>query len=136
MQERLELSRRMAYHERFLREVAKSGPRVEIVWNMEEVRRSLRFIAEHGAEASGKAATAAARIFAQTEDEETRLLSLGCLYRINNETAKNELLRIYRNPQVEARWRDMTADYLRKAVREEQRIAPSDAKAILSVVGQ
>jgi hypothetical protein len=136
MQERLEISRRVAYHERFLREVAKSRPRVEVVWNMEEVRRSLRFIAEHGAEASGKAATAAARIFAQTEDEETRLLSLNCLYRINNETAKNELLRIYRNPQVEARWRDMTADYLRKAVREEQRIAPSDAKAILSMVGQ
>jgi hypothetical protein len=133
---RLETSRRVAYHERFLREVAKSSPLVEVVWNIEEVRRSLRFISEHGAGASGKAATAAARIFAQTEDDETRVLSLNCLYRINNETAKNELLRIYRHPQLEARWREMTADYLRKAVREEQRIAPSDAKIILSVVGQ
>jgi hypothetical protein len=136
MQERLETSRRVAYHERFLREVAKSSPRIEVVWNMEEVRRSLRFIAEHGAEASSKAATAAARIFAQTEDEETRTLSLSCLYRINNETAKNELLRIYRDPQLDARWREMTADYLRKAVREDQRIAPADAKAIISVIGQ
>jgi hypothetical protein len=136
MRERLEISRRMAYHERFLREVAGSGPRVEVVWNLSDVRRSLSFVAEHGAAAGGKAATAAARIFAQTEDEETRLLSLSCLYRINNETAKNELLRIYRDPQLDARWRQVTAEYLRRAMREEQRIAPSDAKAILSMVGQ
>ena len=136
MEARLDVSRRVAFHERFLREVAKSSPRIEVVWNMDDVRRSLRFISENGAEASGKAATAAARIFAQTEDEETRMLALSCLYRINNETAKNELLRIYRAPSVEARWRDVTANYLRQAVREEQRIAPSDAKAILSVVGQ
>jgi hypothetical protein len=136
MQARLEVSRRVSYHVRFLREVARSSPRVEVVWNIEDVRRSLRFIAEHGAQVSGKGATAAARIFAQTEDEETRLLSLNCLYRINNETAKNELLRIYRDPQLDARWREMTAEYLRRAVREEQRISHADAKAILSMVGQ
>jgi hypothetical protein len=136
LQERLDISRRMAYHERFVREVANSSPRIEVVWDMEEVRRSLRFIAEHGFAASGKTASAAARIFASTEDEETRKLSLGCLYRINNETAKNELLRIYNDQQVNKEWRAMTADYLRKAVREEQRIAPADAKTILSVVGQ
>ncbi|MGB7924668.1 MAG: hypothetical protein WCF57_15610 [Pyrinomonadaceae bacterium] len=136
LQARLETRRRVAYHERFLREVARSSPRVEVVWNIEDVRRSLRFIEEHGEEASGKGATAAARIFAQTEDEETRRLSLSCLYRINNETAKNELLRIYRDPQLDAAWREMSADYLRRAVREEQRISRADAKLILSMVGQ
>jgi hypothetical protein len=64
------------------------------------------------------------------------MLSLACLYQINNETAKNELLRIYRDPQLDARWRQVTAEYLRRALREEQRIAPSDAKVILSMVGQ
>jgi hypothetical protein len=131
----MDIKRQLAFHERFLREVAKS-PQVEIVWDIEDVRRSLRFIAEHGPEASGKAASIAARIFTRTEDEETRNLCLNGLYRINNETAKNELLRIYRDPKLEARWRTQSAEYLRLAVKEEQRIAPADAKAILSVVNE
>jgi hypothetical protein len=136
LEERLALKRSMAYHERFLREVARSSAQVEVVWNIEEVRRSLRFIAEHGDAASGKAASAAAKIFARTQDEETLRLSLNCLYRINNETAKAELLRIYRDAKLDARWRAMSAEYLRLAVKQEQRIAPADAKVILSVIGQ
>jgi hypothetical protein len=136
LQARLELQRRIAFQTRFIREVAKSSPQVEVVWDMDEVRRALRFLAENGAAADGKAATATARIFARTQDEETRQLCLQCLYRINNETAKAELLRIYRDQQLEARWRSMSADYLRLALREEQRIAPADAKIIISVVGQ
>lgn len=136
LEARLDIQRRLAYHERFLREVAKSSPQIEVVQNMDEVRRSLRFIAEHGEQASGKAATASARIFAQTQDEETLRLSLNCLYRINNETAKAELLRIYRDAKLDAKWRAQSAEYLRLAVKQEQRIAPSDAKAILSVIGQ
>jgi hypothetical protein len=136
MQERLDIKRRLAYHERFLREVAKSSPQIEIVWPIDEVRRSLQFVAEHGAQASGKLASAAARIFNQTQDEETLGLALNCLYRINNETAKTELLRIYRDAKLDAKWRAQSAEYLRLAVKQEQRIAPSDAKAILSVIGQ
>jgi hypothetical protein len=136
LEERLALKRSMAYHERFLREVARSTAQVEVVWNIEEVRRSLRFIAEHGDAASGKAASAAAKIFARTQDEETLRLSLNCLYRINNETAKAELLRIYRDAKMDARWRAVSAEYLRLAVKQEQRIAPADAKVILSVIGQ
>ncbi|MBA3441840.1 MAG: hypothetical protein H0T92_18430, partial [Pyrinomonadaceae bacterium] len=40
----LNLGRQLAYHQRFLREAAKSSPRIEIVWNMGEVRRSLQFV--------------------------------------------------------------------------------------------
>lgn len=136
LEARLDIQRRLAYHERFLREVAKSSPQIEVVQNMDEVRRSLRFIAEHGEQASGKAAAAAARIFAQTQDEETQRLALNCLYRINNETAKAELLRIYRDAKLDDKWRVQSAEYLRLAVKQEQRIAPSDAKVILSVIGQ
>ena len=82
------------------------------------------------------AARAAARIFAQTRDEETRRLCIDCLYRINNEAAKSALLKIYRSPELEPDLRQMTARYLRDALRQEQRIAPGDAKAIISVVGQ
>jgi hypothetical protein len=126
----------MTYYRRFLRVVARSTPRVEVVYNMDDVRRALQFVADNGALADGKVAQAAAKIFSQTRDDEARYLALRCLYRINDETAKSELLRIYRNQQTEARWREMSAEYLRLAVREEQRIAPSDAKAIMSVTSQ
>lgn len=132
----LDVNRQLAYHERYLRQVAKSSPQVEIVWKIEDVRRSLRFIAENGASANRKVASAAARIFTRTQDEETRNLCLNGLYRINNETAKRELLRIYRDQKLEARWRTQSAEYLRLALKEEQRIAPADAKAILSVVNE
>ncbi len=134
MTARMELQRRLDYHERFLREVARS-PRAEIDWNIEEVRRSLRLISENGAAASGRTASIAARIFARTQDTETRELCLASLYRINNERAKKELLSIYNNQQTEARWRTASAQYLRMAIRENQTIAPADAKTILSLVG-
>jgi hypothetical protein len=136
MRAQLDVNRQLAFHERYLRQVAKSSPQVEVVWNIEDVRRSLRFIAENGATANRKVASAAARIFTRTQDEETRNLCLNGLYRINNETAKKELLRIYRDQKLEARWRTQSAEYLRLALKEEQRIAPADAKAILSVVNE
>lgn len=136
LQARLDVRRQLAFHERFLREVARSSPRVEVAWNMDEVRRSLRFVTEHGSQASARAAAAAARIFSRTEDEEARALCLNGLYRINNETAKKELLRIYHDQKLEARWRTQSAEYLRLAIKEEQRIAPADAKAILSLVNE
>jgi hypothetical protein len=134
--ERLEMERRLAYHGRFLREVAKSSPQVEVVWNMDEVKRSLSFIAEHGNVEEGKVAKAAALIFARTNDAEARELSLKCLYRINNETAKNELLRISQDQKIEARWRNMTVEYL-KAMNEARRLPPTDNKTVSSsTVGQ
>lgn len=134
--ERLDKERRMAYYRRFLREAVRRTPQVEVVYDMAEVRRALQFVAENGQLADGKTAQAAARIFAQTKDEEARTLALRCLYRINNETAKSELLRIYSSPQTEARWRVLSVEYLRLALREEQRIAPSDVKTIMSVTSQ
>jgi hypothetical protein len=132
----LDAERSLAYHKRFLQEVAKSTPLVEVVWNVEDVRRSLRFVAEAGVRGDAGAARAAAKIFAQTKDDETRRLCIDCLYRINNEAAKSALLRIYRSPDLDPELRRMTAECLRNALREDQRIAPGDAKAIVSVVGR
>ncbi|HJQ31182.1 MAG TPA: hypothetical protein VJ866_03335 [Pyrinomonadaceae bacterium] len=132
----LDAERRLAFHKRFLQQVARSTPVVEVVWNIEDVRRSLRYVAEAGERADAGAAEAAAKIFAQTEDAETRRLCLTSLYRINNEVAKSALLRLYQSPGLDAELRTLTAQYLRDALREDQRIAPEDAKAIISVVGQ
>ena len=73
---RLDVARRLTYHTRFLREVSESGPQIDVVWNLEEVKRSLLFIAEHGSDANSRAISATAKIFARTEDVETRR---GCL---------------------------------------------------------
>jgi hypothetical protein len=134
--ERLDDARRLAYHRRFLREVSRSSPLIEVVWNIEDVRRSLAFVAERGARAGKSTAGSAARIFAHTQDEETRRLCLQSLYRINDETAKNELLRIYQSAELTPELRLLCGEYLRKALQEEQRIAPSDARVIVSVVGR
>ncbi|HEY0172943.1 MAG TPA: hypothetical protein VGB98_18130 [Pyrinomonadaceae bacterium] len=132
----LDGERRLAHHKRFLQEVARSTPVVEVVWNVEDVRRSLLYVASADTRGDAGAARAVAKIFAQTGDDETRRLCLACLYRINNEAAKSALLGIYRSPELAPELRTLTAEYLRNALREEQRIAPGDARAILATFGQ
>ena len=136
LQGKLEIARRLDFHQRFLREVARSSPVVEVVWDVDEVRHSLQFIADHGALASRDTARAMSNIFVGTEDESVRRLCLAGLYRINNETAKKSMLALYQNPDVTSTWREVIAKYLRNAVREDQRINPKDAKVIVGVIGQ
>jgi hypothetical protein len=124
----LDAERRLAYHKRFLEQVAKSAPVVEVVYDMEEVRRSLRYVAAANTRGDAAAARAVAKIFAQTSDSEARRLCLDCLYHIDNEAAKSALLRIYQSPGISPELRLLTAEYLRNALREEQRINPEDAR--------
>lgn len=129
----LDAARKLAYHRQFLREVARSSAAVEVQWNIEDVRRSLAFLNEQGERADGKTAEAVGRIFAHTKDEETQKLCLSSLYRINNKTAKNTLVRIYRDEAADARWRALSAQYLRQATRESQRISTTDARIIATI---
>jgi hypothetical protein len=132
---RMEVARRMDYHLRFLREVVESTPQIEVTSNLDEVKRSLRFVGENAGEVRGSDARVAARVFPRTEDAETRQLCLDTLSRIRNKTARNELLRIYHDPQTSAQWRAAAAESMRKAVTEDQKLTPSQAKALLSQVG-
>ncbi|HEX5889319.1 MAG TPA: hypothetical protein VFY61_11470 [Pyrinomonadaceae bacterium] len=113
MEDRLDIARRLQYHTKFLQQIAKTSAEVEITSNMNEVLRSLHFIAQHGSEAGASAASATAKIFARTKDEETRRACLDSLSRIGNPKAKNELLRISQNPAVDQTFRDIATDYLR-----------------------
>ncbi|MEO8434689.1 MAG: hypothetical protein ABI596_07320 [Pyrinomonadaceae bacterium] len=133
---RMDLARRIEYHSRFLRRAAASTPQVEIVWNIDDVRRSLQFLAEYGGEAGGKSAKAAGKIFTRTRDEETRRLCISALYKINDKTAKNELLRIYREEEPTSTLRTEIAHYLRETIRDDKRMSPAETKAVLSVIGQ
>jgi len=103
---------------------------------IDDVRRSLQFLAENGAEAGGSAARAAGSIFTRTQDTETRRLCLSALYKINDKTARNELLRIYREEQTNSDLRTAIADHLRERTIDEKRVSPTEAKPVLSVSGQ
>ena len=112
MEDRLDIARRLKYHTKFLQQLAKTSADVDITWNLEDVRRSLHFIASHGSEASSSAASATAKIFARTKDDETRRACLESLAGINNSKAKNELLRISQNSNVDKALRDIATEYL------------------------
>ena len=133
---RLEATRLIRYHTNILVEVAKSSPQTEVAWDIEMVRRSLRALADRGAGASGSAAHAAAMLFRQTNDDEARRLCLDALYKINNQSARSELVRLYRLEQPQSEWRAAIADHLRKAVTEDSRMKPAEVKAMLGQVGQ
>ena len=134
MESRLDISRRLQYHTRFLQEVAKSTAEIDITWNLEDVRRSLRFIAEHASEAGGNAAAATAKIFARTKDEEIRRACLDSLSRIHSPKAKSELLKISQNNEVDKVLRDLATEYLRGDNPRVQPIAATVGSPV--IVGQ
>ena len=115
MIDRLDIARRVSHHTKFLQQVAKSKAEIDVGFDLDEVRRSLRFIADHGAQVGGSAATAAAKIFARTRDDETRRAVLDSLSRITNPKAKNELLRISQNTEFDKRWRDLAEIYFERS---------------------
>ena len=108
----LDRARRLTYHTRFLREVAKSSQRTEVVWSMEKVFPSLRFIAEYGSEKDNEAAKAVGSIFGRTQDILARELCLSALRRIGSKVARREMLRIYNDSTIPAEWRTICAEYL------------------------
>ena len=129
------MARRIERHTILLNEVAKSSPQTEVAWEMGTVKRSLQFLADSGA-ANGSAARAAALIFQRTNDLEARRLCLDALVKINNQTAKNELLRLYRKEQPNSEWRVVIAERLRKALADDRSLKAAAAQALLNQVVQ
>ena len=122
---RLDRARRLVYHSRFLRQVAKSSPRIEVVWSMEKVFPSLRFITENGSDKDNEAAKAVGSIFGRTEDTLARDLCLAALRKIGNKAAKREMLRIFNDTTIPAEWRTRCAEYLGMPLQSSQAGATS-----------
>jgi len=132
---RMEMARRTERHTNFLSQAAKSSPQTEVAWDMSMVKRSLQFLADSGAAANASAARAAALIFQRTSDAEARRLCLDALSKINDKSAKKALLSLYRQESADSEWRPAIAERLRKAVAEDSRMKPAEARAVLSQVG-
>ena len=135
LEQRLEKSRRLAYHLQFLNDVAKSSATTDVAWDMAKVTRSLQFLASEGAGAPASAARAAATIFQRTNDTEARRLCIEALSKIDNKIARGELLKIYqREPQSDLRFEIATR--LRNAVANDPRVKPAEAKTLLNQLNQ
>jgi hypothetical protein len=135
LEQRLETSRRLAYHTQFLNDVAGSSATTDIAWDMAKVTRSLQFLAREGSQASTAATRAAATIFQKTNDAEARRLCLEALSKINNKMARAQLLKIYeREPSLELR-ADI-AVRLRNAVASDARVKPGEARSLLGQLNQ
>ena len=132
MEDRLDIARRLQYHTSFLQQVAKSSAEIDITWNLDDVSRSIRFIAAHGSEARGNAAAATAKIFARTKDDEVRRACLDSLSRIHSTKARNELQRISQNNEVDKVLRDLASEYLRGAPRVQPVAATVSGTPVIS----
>lgn len=116
----LEEKRRLDYHTNYLYKVAKSSPQVEVVADMNEVRKSLLYISNHGAGAPSKTVTAIATLFRHTEDDEMRRLCLLSLYRINNEDSKSALIAVRYDPNTNSEWQSLANEYIQLTTTNEQ----------------
>jgi hypothetical protein len=112
MEARLDVSRRLAYHTKFLRAVARSSPQIEVKWDLQEVQRSLLFIGQHGNEADSQAVAAAAKIFARTSDGDTRRACIESLSRIAKPKARVELIRLAQTAELEPALRELISAHL------------------------
>lgn len=126
MEARLDVTRRLSYHTRLLRKISKSTPQIEVAWNLDEVKRSLQFLAEHAAKADSGAASAAAKIFMLTEDSDTRRACLDGLSRMNTRRAKNELLRLSEDKRLDPAWKAIVVSYLNKPVTEDPLVSSAN----------
>jgi hypothetical protein len=135
LQQRLELARRVQYHTQFLDQVSKSSPQVEVAWDAATVQKSLRFLADNAVAANGSTAKVAARVFQRSTDEESRKLCLDVLSRINDKTARKEMLRIFREEPPGSEWRAVVAARLRKAVNDADRIKANEANSVMAEIG-
>jgi len=98
------------------------------------VQKSLKFLADNAAAANGSAAKIAARVFERSTDDDSRTLCLDVMSRINDKTARKEMLRIFRQQPPQSEWRAVLAARLRKAVNEADRIKANEANSVMAEI--
>jgi hypothetical protein len=118
----LDLERSMKYHKRYLEEVLRSSPRIEITADVQAVKRSLEFITNQGSASSKETVALTAKLFSKTRDEELRSLCLSGLNKVNTAAAREALLRIYQSEKTDERWKNVSADYLKLSASNDKRI--------------
>ena len=123
---KVDIRRQLDLHERKIRETAFYSVRPEIDANVNELMRSLTFVAQNGSLASGKTATAIGKIFAASDEADIRNACLAGLFKIDNKGAKEVLTAINNNQRIEPRWREAASEYLKRARAGSQSVSKRD----------
>ncbi|MFL6466411.1 MAG: hypothetical protein ACJ72Z_00485, partial [Pyrinomonadaceae bacterium] len=111
---KVDIKRQLDFHERKIRETAYFSVRPEVDANVNELMRSLTFVAQNGRSAGGKTATAIGKIFAATEEDDIRNACLAGLFRMNSKGAREVLTAINNDQKYELRWREAASEYLKR----------------------
>ncbi len=93
--------RKALFNAMYLQEVVESGPKVEVTWSMENVRRSVRAVADQGIRPD-----LVAKLFRRTGDDELRMECINALHKINSPASRAEMERLMGDPDVAPKWRD------------------------------
>ena len=110
---RLDRERRIQARVAFLEHALASSPQLDVVWDMEEIRKSLEELPELQATGANEPISKlVARVFSQTSDEVTRRDCLRCLYRLNSTSARQELSRLSNDEMVSPELRADCQSYL------------------------
>ena len=81
--------RKAIFNALYLQEVVESGPKVEVTWNMEDARRSVRALADQGVRPD-----LVAKLFRRTGDDQTRRECLEALRKMDSPASRAELERL------------------------------------------
>jgi hypothetical protein len=109
----LEQKRRIQARVQFLKRALASTPRIDVVWDMAEIRRNLDELGELESGSNDPAISRlVAEVFSSTWDEETRRGCLKCLYLMNSASARQELSRLSNDESVSSELRLACNSYL------------------------
>ena len=128
--------RQLNFHERRIRETAYYSVQPEVDANVNELMRSLTFIAQNGTKASSKTAAAIAKLFTATDEDDIRNASLAALFKIENKAGLEALTAINKNERVDLRWREAASDYLKRAHVAGQQVSKKEVTSTTSVQPQ
>jgi len=108
----LEAQRRNANQTEFLHDVVKSGPYIDVHWNIEKVQQALRDVSESDSLSQYALADTAYRIFGQSSDDEVRQACLETLHQVNTTSSRKKLQQIAKDTSLAQEWRTLSAGYL------------------------
>ena len=108
----LEAQRRVLNQTNFLHDVVKSGPYIDVHWDLDKVRQALQEVATNDSLSQLAMANAAYRIFDQSRDDDVRRLCLETLYQANTPAARKKLEQIAKDTSLAQEWRTRSAIFL------------------------
>jgi hypothetical protein len=112
LQPMLQAQRTETGRKSFLRDVLKSGSHIDVTWDLDRVRNSLRDAAASTSISRDTLADMSFNIFSKTGDAATRQLCLETLNQIGTNIAREKLLQIAQDSTVDAKWRMLSTTYL------------------------